>query len=338
MRLGIAAFAAFAVCAVLVGGIAGPGAAYADRDDKPWEHGVSAEKQKRALKIFQAGNELFEQSKYTDAVVQYEKALAAWDHPKIRFNLALCLVHMRQPMPAWEHMKQALRFGDAPLGAKLYADAMTYMALLEQSLAQITVSSEQPDVRVMLDGKELFTGPHAVTLRVLAGPHQLVATRDGYTTDTRALALPAGEKTAVAIELLPVEVKVVNERVNYERRWSWWLPWTVLGGGIALGVAGTGAYLWGNSTMRDYDEALAVACPVGCRPDEIPPDLAAAKDRAERRNAVGVGLLITGGVVAITAGVMAVMNRPRPTEERGVTPTVTWSPDFVGGGLSFAFE
>src|SRR5262249_3575172 len=85
-------------------------------ESTPWSRGVSEASQQRALDLFREGNVYFEQSKYTEAVALYEQALTSWDHPNIRFNMAICLINMRQPLVAWTHLQQALRFGEAPLG------------------------------------------------------------------------------------------------------------------------------------------------------------------------------------------------------------------------------
>src|SRR5690606_31593180 len=57
-----------------------------DAAPKPWAAGVSAEDQAKALELYRQGNELFEQARYLDALAKYEVALAAWDHPSIRYN------------------------------------------------------------------------------------------------------------------------------------------------------------------------------------------------------------------------------------------------------------
>ena len=106
-----------------------PPAAHADaKSVTPWSRGVPEAAQKRALQLFQEGNAFFEQEKYTEAVAKYERALSDWDNPSIRFNMALCLIAMRQPLLAWDHLQQALRFGEAPLGKHLYAEAMRSVA------------------------------------------------------------------------------------------------------------------------------------------------------------------------------------------------------------------
>ena len=134
-------------------------AVYAETRPTPWSKGVPEAAQKRALQLFQDGNVFLEQQKYTEAFAKYELALSSWDHPNIRFNLAICLINMRQLLAAWDHLQQALRFGEAPLGKRLYAEAIAYVAVLESSLAELTVRSVQPGIKVMVDGVLALDGP-----------------------------------------------------------------------------------------------------------------------------------------------------------------------------------
>src|SRR5262245_65972045 len=128
---------------------ASPSVVRADRKpETPWSRGVPEAAQKRALQLFQDGNALLEQQKYTEAVAKYELALAAWDHPNIRFNMALCLINMRQPLAACDHLQQALRFGDAPLGKRLFVEAKRTASILDSSLSVLTVTASQPEIRV----------------------------------------------------------------------------------------------------------------------------------------------------------------------------------------------
>jgi tetratricopeptide (TPR) repeat protein len=306
------------------------------RSVTPWSKGVSEAAQKRALALFQDGNAYLEQEKYTEAVAKYEQALAAWDNPNIRFNMAICLINMRQPLEAWDHLQQALRFGEAPLGKRLYAEATRYAAVLEASLAQLTVRSTQPGIKVMVDGVVALDGPGEHTMTLLAGKHQLVASRPGYVTSSRALDLPPGKPD---LEQISLELeKVTVQRFNYERRWSWWVPWSVEGGAAALALVATGIYVSASNQMKNYDAALKVQCPNGCGDAEIPGALSAQATRARRNSGVAVGMWVGAGAVAITGGVMAVMNRPIKVESRAVAPSVVVSPDYVGAAISFALE
>jgi tetratricopeptide (TPR) repeat protein len=318
----------------------GPAVRAEPRPVTAWSRGVPEAAQARALQLFREGNVFLEQAKYTEAVPKYEQALSAWDHPNIRFNMAICLINMRQPLAAWNHLQQALRFGDAPLGKQHHAEAMTYVAVLEASLAQLTVRSTQPGIRVMVDGAQVLDRPGELTMRVLAGKHQLVASRPGYITQSRALDLPAGKTTEEQIALAPEKIEV--RRDNYDRRWPWWAPWAVVGGGVVLGGAGAGIYVAARTERDRYDRAFAAMCPEGCAESTLPADLLARKANARRNSGVAIGMWVTAGVLGITGGVMAVLNRPYKLEERpaarAVTPSVTVSRDYVGVGLSLTLE
>jgi tetratricopeptide (TPR) repeat protein len=340
MRLGVAIAVWFSV----VGAMTAP-AAHADskradskRADKkqptPWSKGVSEAEQERALQLFQDGNEFFEGEKYTEAVAKYEQALKHWGNPNIHFNMAICLIHMRQPLVAWDHLQEALKFGDAPLGKHLYDEAERYVALLESSLAQLTVKSTQPEIKVMVDGAQVLDGPGEHSMKMLAGKHQLVASRPGYTTSSRALDLAAGKSDLEHIALELEKVKV--ERDNYERRWAWWAPWSVEAGAVVLALAATGVYLDARGVMANYDQAFQKQCPLGCT--NIPSALQAQYDHARRISGVAIGMWVGAGAVAITGGVMAVLNRPIKVESRAVTPSLEVTRDHVGAGLSFTLE
>ncbi|HEX8108915.1 MAG TPA: hypothetical protein VF516_14385 [Kofleriaceae bacterium] len=315
-------------------------AAHADsKSATPWSRGVSEAAQKRALRLFQDGNAFLEDEKYTEAVAKYEQALSAWDNPSIRFNLAICLINMRQPLVAWDHLQQALRFGDAPLGKRLYAEGMRYVAVLESSLAQLTVRSTQPGIKVMVDGALALDGPGEHSMKLLAGKHQMVASRPGYTTLSRALDLAAGtpDVERIALELEKVTEKVTVQRYNYERRWAWWVPWSLEGGAAALALVAAGFYVTASNEMVRYDQALLLRCPMGCSDADLA-SLKAQYDHARRNSGVAVGMWVGAGAVAITGGVMAVLNRPFRVEGHPVTPSLAVSRDSVSAAISFALE
>lgn len=311
-------------------------AAHADSKPTPWSKGVSAAAQKRALQLFQEGNAFLEQEKYTEAVAKYEQALGAWDNPSIRFNLAICLINMRQPLVAWDQLQQALRFGEPGLGKRLYAEAMNYVAVLESSLAQLVVTSTQPGIKVMVDGVLALDGPGEHAKKMLAGKHQLVASRPGYVTSSRALDLVAGKRH---VEQIALEVERISvQRDNYERRWSWWVPWSFEAGAAVLALVGTGFYASASSEMSRYDDALRMTCPEGCSDADIPRALKNQYNHARRNSGVAIGVWIGAAAVAVTGGVMAVLNRPIKVEGRAVAPTVAVSRDYVGAAISVTLD
>jgi hypothetical protein len=305
---------------------------------EPWKDGVSAEAQKEALALFEEGNRLYEKVQYTEAVSKYEEALTKWDHPSIRLNLAVCLLRMRQPLLAFDNLTQALRYGDAPLGDQTFKEANAYMDTLQGLLAQVAITIVQPDVKVMLDGTQIMVGQGTKTIRVLPGMHQLVATKDGYDTDSRALNLPAGKVTNQELNLKKVKVTVEIHRENYERKYPWWVSWAGAGGGVAIGLIGTALYAHARTERSRYDNELLGMCPAGCTQDMIPSSLTNEEKSARRLSGVGIAMWVGGGAIVLGAVGLAIINRPFKVEEHKVTPALTVSKDQVGFGLSFVLD
>ncbi|HEY1816147.1 MAG TPA: hypothetical protein VGG74_27555 [Kofleriaceae bacterium] len=339
-----AILAAFTLCCLHAAHADHAAKDHASAKEGAWSEGVSKKHQKQAFEHFDAGNQLVAQGKYTDALVEYEAAITKWDHPAIEFNMMLCLFHMRQLLDAWDHLEKSLQYGQEPLGKDIYDQAMTYRDLLDAALAQIEVSNNDDGVQVMFDGRELFTGKGSKKMHVLAGKHQLVASRAGYETESKALDLPAGQTTTEAIALQPEKVKVRRE--NYERRWDWWVPWATLSSGVALALVGTGVYVDARSDIKAYDSELATKCPMGCTPQMVNQlGISNEANHATRVSQIGIGFWTVGAGVAIAAGVMAILNRPQMvTSEHNEVQThapdvsIIVTPNYVGAGVSLTFR
>ncbi len=340
---------------ILVCLIGAPSLARADEKEKPWSEGVSKVRQTRATELFKKGNDLFSANDYTDALEQYEKALKQWDNPIIEFNAATCLTMMHRPLDAWEHIEKALKYKEAPFSdPNTYKEALRTEATLDATLAVLEVSTEQEDVLVTLDGTELFTGPHKKKLHLNPGTHSLVATAEGFETDTRSLELPAGKATRETVELEKRKVKKVTivKTNNYDRRWAWWVPWSVAAGSVALGLIGTAFYLPARSDMNTYDATLKKDFSTGVKQENIPPSLVEQELHAERLGQIGIGVWVGAGAVAVAAGVMAILNRPhlnetkseksspdKPPEDIGKPEvSVIAVPNYVGVGVTLTFR
>ncbi|HTL37541.1 MAG TPA: PEGA domain-containing protein [Kofleriaceae bacterium] len=211
------------VMLVFLGGVAHAGA--------PWEENVSKPQQDAANKLFADGNALFARQAHVDALAKYRAALAIWDHPLIRFNLAVTLIRLDRILEAAEHLDRALRFGAAPFSDELYRQALDYQRLVAGRVAVLIAHCATSGARITLDGKQWFGCPDTKSLRVLAGEHQLTAERDGFQTLSRRLMLDGGKVTNTDVELSP-------------DRDRWYQHWYVLGiaGALAVAAGGTAIY------------------------------------------------------------------------------------------------
>lgn len=275
---------------------------------RPWAAGVSAEKQARALELYVAGNIEFKELRYAQALAKYREAIQHWDHPAIRFNIAVCLINLDQLLEAKENLDRSLTYGAGPLGAESLAQGLTYRKLLDAQLAHVSIRCEQPGTEVTLDGKLLFTGPGAADEFLLPGYHQVVASKDGFLTSSKTLVLAAGQPLVHDIRHLELKVTI-----RMARRWDFWKPWAVLSGGAALVNIGVLTYVVATNHLSRYEDGVASRC-AGCSALMLAaPEFEGLRDqksRGDTEHTIAVALLATGGA-AIAAGVLGlILNQP----------------------------
>lgn len=271
---------------------------------KAWEQGVSTQAQASARALFRAGTALLNEASFAPAADKFEAALAIWEHPAIHFNMAMAQVQLDRPLAARRHLLAAMRFGPEPLGADKFEMARTYQKLVEKQLARALIRTELDGVQVFLDGEPLFASPDQFEDFLEAGPHAIVAKKDGYLTSELSENFAPGTAAELEIRLFTAE-----ELTEYRRRWQAWMPWAVFGAGIALAAVGGALHGTGIARVRDFDERAGVN---GWRGIEI-----TASDRSLRREGIdlqrsAIGLYAAGGT-ALAAGIaLLLLNRPRP--------------------------
>jgi hypothetical protein len=303
-----------------------PPAPAATTAPRPWAEGVNEEQQTEAFRIFKEGNALFAESQHAAALAKYREALKVWDHPAIRYNAAVALMNLDQPLVAFQNLELALKYGDAPLGAETYKQAMLYKKLLAGQLAELEVACDEAGAEVLLDGEVLFTAPGRQERRLMPGSHQLVARKNGYFVETRALQLPSGKRTqeTVKLQLLSaVPMRAV-------RRWTAWKPWAVFAAGLVVAAVGVPLILDAKSKFDTFDSEIARLCPSGCQPGMLPTTVVEAQDSGHAENAAAIGMFAAGGAVAAVGIVLLILNQPRLERDLRAMP-VTLAP-VVGPG------
>jgi hypothetical protein len=294
-------------------------------DPRPWADGVSETAQAAALELYGAGNREFAEARYAAALVKYREAIRHWDHPAVHFNIAVCLINLDQPLEAHQHLEKSLAFGSAAVGADAYQQGLTYRKLLAAQLARLAIRCDDPDAQIRVDGTHVLLAEGVATLVVRPGPHQVVATRPGYTAALENVELVAGKTLEVPLVLRPERVAAP---ARMTRRWPVWKPWAVVAGGSALAGVGLAFYVSARRDLERYDAGIAASCPRGCTPDMVAAlGLEAPRDRARWKQHLAFGLF-AGGAIGIAGGTALVLaNMPRIEVQRdGVA--VAWSGRF----------
>lgn len=280
-----------------------------DGGERPWAKGVSPDEQRHALQLFREGNGLLKESVFVQAAHKYREALKHWDHPAIHYNLVLALLNMDQPVEVHQHLEKAMRFGPEPLDAEKFAQAQAYQALIEKQLAKVSIRCEEPDAKVVMDGRPLFTAPGVYEGWVRAGPHTVVATKEGFLTNQITRNLPAGEVSDFELKLY-----TADSLTEYRRKWAAWIPWAVLGAGAVVGGVGGAMHYNASTSFKEFDAGID-ACG-GCVP---PPDVAGKLSTGNTLQAAAIGSYAVGGAAVVAGAVLVYLNRLQPYQ---INPTI----------------
>ena len=305
---------AAAVLAALALGLGSARAQAVLADDEPWDRQVSAEARQRAQELFAQAVDKHQQLLLGEAVQLYEQALALWDNPRFRWNLALALKSFGQYLRAHEELGRARRWG-AALGAELLRKVDDRIRALEtERLARIEMYREEPVAEITLDGQPWPRDAGRRSKLVLPGVHYIAARKFGYRPVTQPVYVKAGEQARVA--LLMEEDRFLE--FLEQRRWATWKPWVVIAAGAA--VAAVGAELE-RRAFANRAAAKAVYCD-GCAPG--PYDQARASDlynRAQLEFGLGIGAIAAGGTAIAVGVALAWLNQPRPYRTEAQAPS-----------------
>jgi hypothetical protein len=295
-------------------------------DPKPWATGVPQEVQDKASALYEEGNTLFAQQAHAPALEKYRQAIALWEHPLIRFNMAVTEIRLERILEAADNLEKSLAFGDKPFKPELYQQALDYQALVKNQVGYLEVSCDQAGTRLLLDGKPWFDCPATKRIRVLTGEHAIVGEKQGFLTASTKVVVDGGETVREKIALIPLESAVIL-KYPYRR----WIPWTTTGTGVAVALGGAAVWLAGRSQMDRFETDYSVQCQNGCEPGLTAPEhrsLAAQRDSAQLKGQIGIAMAGVGGAVAVTGIALVILNRP----ER-VLPNVEVAPK-AGGGVA----
>lgn len=168
-----------------------PRGAHAQVDPKVQEH-------------FQAGNSLYEDGRYKDALVEYDAAYEISKNWKILFNRGQCLVMLKREPDAIVSFEQYLHDGGDQVPPERRAQVEGDIKKLKGRLGSIVINGAPPGARVDIDGFFAGRTPLAGPIPAGSGYHDVTITPQGGKPAVGSVKVIAGEKVFF-------EVKVVSE-------------------------------------------------------------------------------------------------------------------------------
>ena len=276
----------------------------------------------QATGLLRQGNEALRQGLYLDALKHFQRAYALFPSPKLHFNMGQVYSELGRPLEALDHYERFTAEVKKEDGPEQWNIAYERAFKLRSAIVTVKIQTNVPGALVAVDGQMVGQTPLARPVRLLPGPHAVVVTRKGYERQLLEISLKAGESATRLVKLLTEEEAVANQRLvqrlaeerraaqerlqraqeeeqrrrTRTKRTLTAAGWTSLSVGVAaLATGGTFAYLAQREAQKVED-----ARNQGKYWDEV----SGAYDRSRTYRVVGYVGLATGGVLAITGGVL----------------------------------
>ncbi len=153
--------------------------------------------QEHAEQLFAEGRQYFEDGDYESAIEQFQKAYDILGAPQLLYNIGEAHRRAENLVEAEHYFQKYLNEAEDPPNEEQVAERIID---LQQQLAAkkavLNISSEPAGVTVTIDGEDKRCETPC-TLELLPGDYTLSATKEGYTSASREIALePNAEETA----------------------------------------------------------------------------------------------------------------------------------------------
>ncbi len=175
----------------------------------------SAATKREADRHFKTGVKLFDESKYSEALAEFEQAYALASHPLVLYNLAATHRALSQYAQAVDFYNRFLSEGKGVVKPAQLAKGERELADVLRLIARVDVTTEPSGATVSVDGREIGPTPLGQPLILGPGDHVVGATLQGHQPAERSFRVAAGDTLAVALTLAETpEEPIVEPRSN----------------------------------------------------------------------------------------------------------------------------
>jgi len=280
---------------------------------------AKAQDKAKAKALLAEGTDLYERGDFAAALEKFRAAYAAYDSPKLLFNIGQANRYLGRPVEAVEALEGFLA-GAADAADATVAETRKAVGELQAKLGRIRIECVTADATISLDGKEVGRTPLPKPLWAAPGRHQVTARHVNSTPDIEDVDVKAGSVANVLIMLQPAQSPVlvlpaarsehslelaaspITNTRSAEPSDGWWLgrKWTWVAAGAAVAFT-AGAAIAGTAMQSKFD-SLNSSCGIGStqRQGCTQSDLGALNTRRDTANVMWV----LAGASAVTAGAL----------------------------------
>lgn len=177
--------------------------------------------QAEADRHFTSGVTLYKESKFSEALAEFQRAYEIAPHPLVLYNIAGCHRELSSYGEAVRFYRRFLDEGKDVVSKVRLDNAQRELDDILARIARVTVTLEEPaGAELSLDGELLGTMPLEMPLILPPGEHELVARAAGYRDARRKVRVASGDELEVELTLseLPEEPVPVVHREAPRRK------------------------------------------------------------------------------------------------------------------------
>jgi PEGA domain-containing protein/tetratricopeptide repeat protein len=152
---------------------------------------------------FARGFSLASHGDFEAALREFNDAYAASPHFSVLYNIGQAHVALGRPVSAIETLTRYLDEGGDEIPSDRQRQVATQIAALEAALGHLSIRTDQPGVRILVDGRNVGRTPLPRSIDVAAGRHEVSASYDGSKTTTRVIAIGQDEVRILELRLPP---------------------------------------------------------------------------------------------------------------------------------------
>ena len=160
-----------------------------------------ADDKAEASRHFKLGVKLYAESKFDEALVEFQRAYELSPHPSVLYNIAASHRELSHYGEAIQHYERFLSEGKGVAKADLLARAKVELEELRGRIGSVVIDVQPAGVVVTVDGREVGTTPLDGPVIVGPGRHMFVLRAPSGQVETRTVTIAAGDTSTVALTM-----------------------------------------------------------------------------------------------------------------------------------------
>ncbi|WP_224370405.1 PEGA domain-containing protein [Hyalangium versicolor] len=274
-----------------------------------------------AQKRYERGRDLYEESDYRGALVEFQRAYELAPSFRLLYSIALVQYQLQDYASSMRSYQQYLQEGGNDIPAQRREEVQRELNKLRSRVATLTITTDRPGAEVSVDDVVVGTTPLQDPVIVSAGRRRITATLPGQPPVSRAidvagtdsvnvaLAFGAPKETPAPVATAPREQAPVGVTEKAQPRGIPWVAWGTTGAlAVATGVTGVMA-LGAQSDLKKKRDTFGVS----------KEELADASQKTKR---FGLMTDVLGGATLVAAGISTYLTLTRNPSEPAETTSL----------------